>query len=590
MASGYDHSIGFRMVDEYLALYWSGASPAIPPYFLPSAQKNAGNTYSESNASANNLNSQQSKAAVSCVADSKPPSTGSWQMSIDDFPDEILIKIFSHMSFNELVRVVRKVCPRWKRLSQDSELWADKEYHIGSDTTDKEAIQTFNDVPNLRHVSMQRSATSRVFRALYNGCPKLLELHLHVTQELSYSVLKNLVEKCSKIQKLRISNELLKSEKFSEAVSQLQHLRVLNLEVHFAESTPVLRPLGDGCPQLSEVDFGFSVLDMDDLRYFLNAKRNTLKAICIKCAVVGRKSVLPLLTVCADSLERLQLFYFYIVHDGARQAFTAVGQLKNLKELKMPMLEPLPPGVASLAFTTGGLPKLRVLDLREGFGLDDETLIAISRGCPALRKLIVRNGRLLTDVAFSEIYRLEYLETLDVSGCTGLVGALIPYLTGLHRLQTLIMEDMEFQELQPGLSSIVELTSLRCLTLCYSFVTGVPFDKFPGKLVNLRQLRIRGCQGDPRSIDGLEEQMPNLKIYGNFEADEPSYLMEDHKHDADLAENEENVEPNAADKAQDGTSENDRDSDADSISSSDSESYNNIWDESSISVLFSEDM
>ncbi|XP_049842865.1 F-box/LRR-repeat protein fbxl-1-like isoform X2 [Schistocerca gregaria] len=425
MASQPERSGGCYMAGEDVEVCRNCSPPGPPPPTANSAPQNVGHTHSHSDISATNLNTQQLEIAVSdAVHDT-------WCPSIDDLPDEILIKIFSYMSFSELVDVVQKVCSRWRRLSQDLELWADKEYHIrdssaiDSDSckggmTDREAIQTFCDTPNLRIVCMRRGATSRVFRALYNNCQKLSELQMHVTQKLSYSVLKNLVEKCSRIHTLRIPSELLKSEKFSEAVSHLQHLRVLNVVLRFTKSTPVLRPLGDGCPQLAEVDLRSTVVDMDDLRCFLNAKRNTLKSIRIKWTMAGKKCVLPLLTVCADSLECLQLYGYDIVRDDAREAFTALGRLKNLKVLKMAIIKPAPPGTAALAFTDGGLPKLRLLDLRGGYGLDDDTVIAISRGCPALRELIVRGCHLLSDAAFSQIYHLEQLEMdLSIAWCRG---------------------------------------------------------------------------------------------------------------------------------------------------------------------------
>ncbi|XP_049770727.1 F-box/LRR-repeat protein fbxl-1-like isoform X2 [Schistocerca cancellata] len=437
--------------------------------------------------SAVKLQSQQELEASVCdVPDSTACSLDAWRVSIDDLPDEILIKIFSHMSFSELVDVIQKVCTRWKRLSQDAYLWSDKTYFITmgcivssdcwkADKTDQQAVQTICDFPNLRSVCMWRGAKSRVFRALYNSCHRLSELHLHPTQKLSYEVLKNLVEKCPKIHTLRISRELLKLQKFAEAVSQFQHLHVLELQDHFKRNRLLLRPLGDGCPQLTVVHFGFMTVDLDDLRYFLNAKRNSLKSISIKWTMEER---------------------------------------------------------------TGGLPKLRVLDLRNGFGLEDDTVIAVCRGCPALRELNVGNAELLSDAAFSEIYRLQHLEILDVSGCGGLGGALIPCLARLPRLHTLVMEYMEFPELQPGLSSILQLSSIRCLTLNNSTLTGMPFDTFAGKLVNLRELYVYSCVGDSEALHILKEQMPNLKIYGTIEEHEPPEIEDELEGDIDYVEAE----------------------------------------------------
>ncbi|XP_049944706.1 uncharacterized protein LOC126426762 [Schistocerca serialis cubense] len=119
-----------------------------------------------------------------------------------------------------------------------------------------------------------------------------------------------------------------------------------------------------------------------------------------------------------------------------------------------------------------------------------------------------------------------------------------------------------FTELQPGVSSILKLSGLRCLTFDYSDVTGEPFDKFPENLISLRELSVEGCRGDPRATDGLTEQMPNLVIRGTVHAGlQPFYF-----------EALEDVGPGEADEAVDDRSESDEDGDSDSsVGGSDSE-------------------
>ncbi|XP_049797733.1 uncharacterized protein LOC126215120 isoform X3 [Schistocerca nitens] len=402
--------------------------------------------------------------------------------SIDHLPDEILINIFSQLSFSELVDVVRKVCRRWRKLSRDSKLWADKEYHVGvsrhcnsknckSGRTEREAIRIFRSARSLRKVYMWRTVNRHVINVLCNKCRRLTDLHLHSAQVFSYSTVTDLVEQCSRIQTLRASDELLRTERASVAVSRLQHLRVLRLQERHVLNTPVvhpfvLRPLADGCPRLVEIDFGHLSVNMDDLKYFLNAKKNTLKSLRIKWSM-----------------------------DGTRN---------------------------------GGLQELKVLGLPYGCGVEDNTVIAISRGCPSLRQLSITRARKLSPAAFSEIDHLEHLEVLDVTGCQRLGGALFPHLVTLPRLHTLRVGAMSFGTtffgttyvtgLQPGVTSILKLSRLRCLTFDYSNVTGMPFDKFPENLVSLRELSVEGCQGDPKATDRLTEQMPNLVIRGTVRA------------------------------------------------------------------------
>ncbi|XP_047100712.1 uncharacterized protein LOC124719075 [Schistocerca piceifrons] len=173
----------------------------------------------------------------------------------------------------------------------------------------------------------------------------------------------DLVEQCSRIQMLRASDNLLMTDIASVTVSRLQHLRVLRLQERHVLNTRVmrpfvLRPLADGCPQLVEIDFGHLSVNMDDLKYFLNAKKNALKSLRIKWSM-----------------------------DGMRN---------------------------------GGLQELKVLSLPYGYGVEDNTVIANSHGCPSLLQLSITHSRKLSPAAFSEIDRLEHLEVeLSVEGCQG---------------------------------------------------------------------------------------------------------------------------------------------------------------------------
>jgi hypothetical protein len=45
------------------------------------------------------------------------------QRSLNDFPDEILLKILSHFGPEDLCFIIDKVCERWNALAKDVTLW-----------------------------------------------------------------------------------------------------------------------------------------------------------------------------------------------------------------------------------------------------------------------------------------------------------------------------------------------------------------------------------------------------------------------------------------------------------------------------------
>ncbi|XP_049842735.1 uncharacterized protein LOC126293520 isoform X6 [Schistocerca gregaria] len=350
------------------------------------------------------------------------------RVGIRDLPDEILLKIFSHMSVSELVGTVQKVCARWKVLSQAGQLWTDNVYRIGTwchvgtcigniGNPDQEAIEIFRSAPNLR------------------------------------KELKNLVEQCPRIKSLRVPCEVMKSEESVEALSHLQHLRVLCLgEQDSSIETPlVLRPLAYSCPELEEIDFMHTYINVEDLKFFLYAKKNTLKTIGIRWTLSGNRCVLPVLASYAVSLECLRVYKFVVSTVPATEVenFTALLRMKNLQELTMTAIEPFP-GTVVLAFRDRGLQKLKVLDLRSSKNLYNESVIGFYRACPVLRELNLSFVSMLSDDAFCEIYHLEHLQKLDVSYCRRLGGELIPRLTSLPHLHTLVMKGLDLSQLQPG--------------------------------------------------------------------------------------------------------------------------------------------
>jgi hypothetical protein len=56
-------------------------------------------------------------------------------MSLNDFPDEILLKILSHFGPEDLCLTISKVCDRWNILAKDAVLWKNLSY-ICDDNSD----------------------------------------------------------------------------------------------------------------------------------------------------------------------------------------------------------------------------------------------------------------------------------------------------------------------------------------------------------------------------------------------------------------------------------------------------------------------
>ena len=56
-------------------------------------------------------------------------------MSLNDLPDEVLLKIFSHFGPDDLCFIIAKVCERWNILAKNVVLWRTLSYEC-NDSTD----------------------------------------------------------------------------------------------------------------------------------------------------------------------------------------------------------------------------------------------------------------------------------------------------------------------------------------------------------------------------------------------------------------------------------------------------------------------
>lgn len=405
--------------------------------------------------------------------------------------------------------------------------------HCRCEKTDTEVWRSAGMMPQLRTLTMMRGTRSRILRRLCRNCPHLTALQLHGCQKMSYSLLKYIFEKCPKLEKLIIAGSLLADRQYAELVSRLRHLRSLEVFDNRKGAEPVLlRFLADACARLQEINLYWDVHPLEDVEYFVKAKRGALTSATLRWTMSGKRCVVPALREAAGSLRQLRLYTFDVAAEEEAAALAGLGELHALHELHLPQLSPRQPHLVSLAFGPGCLPQLRTLQLPHSRNLPDSALLAICRGCPALRELVLVFAERITDAALAELHRLEYLEVLDLSGCNGLAGAAVSHIAQLPALRTLYLRDIDdLRRLQPGLRNVLDLSRLRCLSFLSSgHIEALPFAEFPGRLVSLRELYLP-CEEEREYfcediLGEMQHQMPQLRIINTFRWTEEDFLTD----------------------------------------------------------------
>ncbi|XP_047100630.1 uncharacterized protein LOC124719003 [Schistocerca piceifrons] len=229
-------------------------------------------------------------------------------------------------------------------------------------------------------------------------------------------------------------------------------------------------------------------------------------------SVKGR-CIAPLLSACAETLCRLEVFDCNErTVEEATDMFATLGRVHSLRQLLLHVSDSKVRHLIPAVFENGGLPKLQQLSL--SCLIADETTRALVPLCPDLRELELVSCEGHTDALFEQLCRLEKLEKLKINSCKCLGEYAMSHIAKLPALNTLEFRDLKFDKLKPSVDCILEISGLRWLYLFESDCWAIPFDKFPGRLVNLRVLEVDCCEGDQIALDRISAQMPDLTVEG----------------------------------------------------------------------------
>jgi hypothetical protein len=84
---------------------------------------------------------------------SEPSVIASEMRSLNDLPDEIMLKTLSHFGPEELCFIIAEVCERWKALAKDVTLWKTLCYSCGCISGISPVVQVYAIRKNQQSVS-----------------------------------------------------------------------------------------------------------------------------------------------------------------------------------------------------------------------------------------------------------------------------------------------------------------------------------------------------------------------------------------------------------------------------------------------------
>ncbi|KAK7872166.1 hypothetical protein R5R35_001731 [Gryllus longicercus] len=433
------------------------------------------------------------------------------QKGIDDLPDEILVEIFSYLTFEELVHSVQYVTSRWQEVTHDAQLWRHLAYSPSWRESDGQIASVLQQTPKLQTLILsQRGVRSTVLNTFMESCPNLKRLEFNNYQRLSTSLLERIVQKCPNIEHLSIPNGVLSRKDQAEIIGQFTNLRVLDVGGWADPDNPVfLRPLAEGCPALQSIDLKDKMHTNDDLEYLLQKKKNQLHTLCVRWSSEEGKCTLPLLPIC-QTLKTLHVDSYCDTNIEA--GFESLRSLKTVTSLTLCFLNNANINYVISIFNKKAMMQLVELHISYYENYEDRLAEVIVKNCPRLKHLCIKECSSLTDDSVENFHTLKDLQKVNLYG-SNITDKGVVHISKCKHLKYLNLKCC-IKLSEKSMELITRFTELQVLKLDFCDISGLPIGLIPSRLKNLRLFSVNYCKNvDQEALKQLKEQMPHLCIY-----------------------------------------------------------------------------
>jgi hypothetical protein len=424
----------------------------------------------------------------------------------DDLPDKILLKIFSHLSITQLTLCVRNVCTRWRAISEEDEIWKNSTYYPDENSPEEDIIFILKAVKTVR--KFKYFGTCNVLETLSECCRRVR--HLIIPNiKLSSTLIKVIMERLTELRSLHITVGPTEGLLITSIIGKSETLVHLTL---FSSSdktvrTGQLKPIADGCPNLSTLRCDSFNLPNSEICYLMQCKKQQLEAYDHYGLVSA--DFFRALNECSN-LKRIS--FLSTEFDGPYNGIPPTTNLKNLTSLeltvcKLPMVKIIP-----LTLFLDTLSHLTCLSLSYSFGNIDELINKIILQCPLLTQLDLEGNPELRCRGLRNISSCKELQFLDVSICKGLDKKAMKYVAdGCPELHTLDVSGIPISDSM--FRQILRCRKLRNLFMVECELRGVNLKLILTNMPGLRHLLIAPKFRLPHEVmREMKQQMPHLNI------------------------------------------------------------------------------
>lgn len=459
--------------------------------------------------------------------------------TINDLPDEILVEIFSYLSFKDLILSAQLVNRRWAEVSRDVELWRDITYTPDPRTEHSDIVNILEKAPMLRSfVSETEANIYEIVDALCVHCKDIRKLEFWNSTMLSSPLLKKLLEHFPNIESLCLGLNKSNGEQCMKLLGQCDSLKRLAIYgCEHRQEMNILKPIADGCTGLEYLNLVHFYHSDPDLAYLLRIKKHQLQALLLNC------NNLSVNTICSlRDCTKLEILTLHArrTHCMSEDELKAIGSLSNLKALCLLGLGSTSSVKMESFFRKGKFSRLQELDLSYYGYLNEAVAKSIHKCCPSLKRLILRCCFDKSVNGLEDMLKFSHLELLVLSWCDNLTEDCIAQLSKCHKLKHLnlkgcesltdehvgrIVSDLKLEYLNltsclsltdDVISFILRCSTLRTLVLDNCLLTGKYFPVLLQNMKHLTCVSVKNCKNISQDIIVLlKELMARSEVLHN---------------------------------------------------------------------------
>jgi Leucine-rich repeat (LRR) protein len=361
---------------------------------------------------------------------------------VDELPDEMLLKIFSYLSMHDISLSVRNVCMRWRTLSKENEIWKDRVYSPHESTPKEEIICILKNTTELR--KFQYFGTCNVIETLTQYCRRVSVLIIPRIP-LNATLLKLTMERLTELSALQIKfPPTREGVEITRIIGQSKTLVNLSLRSSGVDTVAkgLLKPIADGCPNLTTLKCGAFNCSNSEICYFIQRKKHQL--VAYEHYGLVSADLIKAINECTN-LKKLTFIDAKI--EGPLHEIPPITQLQNFTMLevafsKYTVLEEVP-----LTLFINTLPNLWYIGIKYTRGNIVDPLNEIILKCPLLTHLILEGNYKLHSSGLRNISSCKVLKYLDISNCQQLDVTALKYVAdGCPQLEHLDVSNIHITD------------------------------------------------------------------------------------------------------------------------------------------------